>query len=123
MNDISIDKYLGMTFDLRHFNCFDLVRDLWCELKGVDLGKQTPYELDVEALSIRADEIKMRLHELKEPRDPCIVLMQRGRIAPHVGVFYKGRVLHINIRGAEYGELHHVTACWPKVSYYTTDLL
>lgn len=121
MSDVSVDKYLGMIFDLRSYNCFDLVRELWGELTGVDLGKQTPYELDDAALTIRTEQVAARLRELSAPRDPCIVLMRRGRIAPHVGVFYKGRVLHINSRGAEYGELHHVTACWTKINYYTTE--
>lgn len=33
------------------------------------------------------------------PVEPCLVLMRRGRVAAHVGVFVRGRVQHLG-RGA-----------------------
>ena len=114
-----IEKYLTWEFDMQRQNCFDMARAFWAELTGVQLGRQTPYEIAVDAFTLRAEQVAARLKKVETIVDPCLVLMQRERINPHVGVFYRGRILHLDYRqGAAYEALDHVTARFTKVSYY-----
>jgi hypothetical protein len=53
------------------------------------------------------------------PVDPCIVLMLRKRLEPHIGIYYRGRVLHLNRQGAQYADFGHVTAPYTTVQFYT----
>ena len=33
--------------------------------------------------------------KIPEPIDPCIVLFKRNRVLPHVGIYVRGKVLHL----------------------------
>jgi hypothetical protein len=56
---------------------------------------------------------------LKAPVDPCVVLMQR-QAETHVGVYLRGRVLHIYERGGvQFQPLCVATLGFPKVRFFT----
>lgn len=118
MNKIRIDDYLNREFRRHSYNCWDFVRDIWKDLTGVDLGHQTPNDPSVGSYTQRALEVASRLTPLESVEDPCIVLFQRKRLAPHVGVYYRGKVLHMNPRGAEYRALDQVSANFTSVQFY-----
>jgi hypothetical protein len=117
-NQISIEKYLDKKFDSSSYNCFNFVRDVWLELTGIDLGDQTPAEAGVEEYNRRALTVANTLTALDGPECPSIVLLQRARLEPHIGVYHKGKVLHLTKRGAYYMALDQVTPGYPKVSFY-----
>lgn len=113
-----VEKYLFKTFT-REYNCFSFVRDVWQELTGIDLGDQTPKEHTVNSYNERALKVANTLVKLDSLRDPCIVLLQRARMEPHVGVYYRGKVLHLTKRGAYYIPLDQITPGYPNVSFYS----
>ncbi len=125
---LDINKYLSKSYSVRSYNCFSLVRDVWLEITGTDLGKQTPDNPEVrggvvttlQALEYNhtALQVANTLTRLDTPEDPCLVLLQRARLEPHIGVFYRGRVLHLNRSGAYYVPLGQITPGYPSVSYY-----
>lgn len=115
---MNIDKYLGKTFNYRHYNCYHFVRDVWLELTGVDLGEQAPETLSVESYTEKALQVANTLQRLDRPTDPSIVLLQRSRIEPHIGVYVGGKVLHLTRTGAYYMSLNQVTPGYPTVSFY-----
>ncbi len=125
---INVDKYLSKTYNIRTYNCFSFAREIWLELTGTDLGKQTPDNPDTHQGSVTtlqalqynhtALQVANTLIRLDSPEDPCLVLLQRARLEPHIGVFYQGRVLHLNRSGAYYVPLGQITPGYPSVSYY-----
>lgn len=127
-NHLLVDKYLSKVFSVRHYTCFDFAREVWLELTGIDLGKQTPDQplvshgqvtaIQVQEYNTRALQVANTLTRLESPEDPCLVLLQRARLEPHIGVFYNGRVLHLSRSGAYYMPLSQITPGYPSVSYY-----
>lgn len=113
-----VEKYLLREFNYRAYNCFHFTRDIWLELTGIDLGDQVPAEKSIDTYTDQALKVANTLTSLQHPEDPCIVLLQRQRLEPHVGVYYKGRVLHLNSKGAYYMALDQLTAGYTKVGFY-----
>lgn len=113
-----IDDYLLKEFHPTKYNCWDFTRDVWKELTGTDLGQQTPSVHTPKDYTDRALQVANTLTRLDQVADPCIVLFQRRRISPHVGVYYRGRVLHLDSRGAKYLPLDQVSATYTTVTYY-----
>lgn len=105
---MNTDTYLMKRFNKDTYNCWHFVHEVWRDLTGTDLSTPNP---SVESIAPHMQQIDI-------PESPCIVLMLRARCTPHVGVYYKGRVLHMNARGAEYGALDSVTASFPTVRFY-----
>jgi hypothetical protein len=114
----SVDSYLGRQYDQSKYNCWHFVCDVWKDLTNVELvpDNMSPWQLDhLHGLVVKRAQ---QLQRLPSAESPCLVLMLRKRIAPHIGVFHNGRVLHLNSRGAAYAPLHHATAGFPTVEYY-----
>lgn len=96
---LDIDAYLGRPFDREHFNCWHLASAAWLELTGQ-----------------RLDEA--RWERLERPRSPCLVYMARRRAIPHVGLFWRGRVLHIHPTGTRFERLPDATRGFSQVSFH-----
>jgi hypothetical protein len=104
-----IDRYLQKTFKLRGYNCWSLVRDFWRDTQGCDLGP---------VIGLHDTSKKLEYKKLEKPESPCIVLMLNPRQIPHVGVYWKGKVLHIKQAGAQYVTLPVATFGFQTVEYY-----
>lgn len=61
--------------------------------------------------------IARKFKRIKEPVSPCIVVMQPEKREPHVGVFIRGRVLHLRER-AEFMPLDVARRGFSKVRFY-----
>jgi hypothetical protein len=120
IRQVHSDDYLTRRFDMRSSNCWHLVRDVWRDITGVDLGDLTPPKPDHHSL----DEAAWAASEgpgfvrLERPRQPCIVLMRRRSEIPHVGVLMRWRVLHITPRGVRNPWLSDVEREWDSLDYY-----
>ena len=118
MTGFRVDRYLAKEFREGVYNCWDMTREVWQELTGVDLGAQTPAKHSGESYEARALKVANNLRWLSVREDPCIVLMRRNRLEPHVGVYYNSRILHMNCRGAEYRDFTQVTALYNLIDLY-----
>lgn len=116
-----INKYLLKTYDRVNYNCWSFAQEVWAELTGVDLGNQTPEVRTPQAYTEKAERFSASLQRLAAPVSPCLVLFQRANAEPHVGVFYKGNVLHLREQGAQYRPLSQVASTYPQISFYTNS--
>lgn len=107
---MNTEKWLDWRYDQRNANCWHFVQAVWADITGKQLMNVGPDGLHLQ---------QMALKRLDAPQSPCLVLMQRQRIEPHVGVYVAGRVLHCNKFGASFQPLDHVSVGYPTVSYYT----
>lgn len=112
-----VDHYLSKVFTPK-YNCWNFVQEVWQDITGVDLGDHTPLDKSASSFMAAALDFASTLQPLADRQDPCIVLMLRKGIQPHVGVYYQGRLLHLNARGAEYRPLDQITTGYPTVKYY-----
>lgn len=118
MARFSVDPYLNRRFDLANYNCWHLVREVWQELTGVDLGDRTPAHITAATLRGKFDTDVPAFQELPGPVDPSLVLMTRGGAVPHVGVFIAGRILQMSPGGASYTLPHVAGAGFERLRYY-----
>lgn len=114
------DDYMSRKFDLRTSNCWHLVRDVWRDMTGDDLGDLTPENVDTAALgtAMTRAAASPRFDRLARPEVPCIVLMHRRGQTPHVGVLLRWKVLHIRPSGVQHQWLSDVELEFDRVEYF-----
>ncbi len=120
-----VDKYLGRQFHITRGNCWHFVRDVWKDLTGEQLWDYTPAVTTKSELELAAKDAAPRFIEVPEFNVPCfqhlIVLFQRPRDTPHVGVLYKQKVLHLRAEGAMYQPLEVAKVGFPTVRFFITS--
>lgn len=120
----SVDKYLTKRFDLHRYNCWHFCRDVWFELTNHLLYDYTPlvtnkYELELAAVDAVHHFVEVTgvvLHT----SPPLIVLFRKPKDSPHVGILYKGMVLHLRPSGACYQPFEVASIGFNRVSFYRT---
>jgi hypothetical protein len=109
----SVDPYLGRTYDRRTYHCWHLFADAWLDLTGDNLSGPSA---KLDTLLGRWDGTYFQ--QVPEPVSPCAVLMLRPPAVPHVGLFHKGRVLHIRAEGARHDRLPDAVLGFDEVRFY-----
>lgn len=107
----SVDPYLGRTYVPHTYDCWDMLAEAWLELTGFDIG---PRPTAPEA----ALAIWRHFHRLPAAASPSIAFMRRRRLVSHVGLFWKGRVLHIQPEGARYERIEQASLGFTEVGFY-----
>lgn len=113
-----VNPYLDRTFNDRKYNCYDFVREVWKDITGIDLGAQTPDVKSVTTYTDRSFLVASSLQELLSVQDPCIVLLLRKRMIPHIGIYVQGKVLHLSKNGPHYVPLSSAAASFTTVKFY-----
>lgn len=117
---MSVDKYFGLRYDSKNYHCAHFACDVWRDLTGVDLSSHLLGRLsDVPSASVNTKFFR-RLKQSSTPVDPSIAIFQYCRGVPHVGVYLRGRLLHISkTQGVRFDRLSDVAAQAKKVRFYT----
>lgn len=116
---MSVEHLFGSHFNLRDYNCWHLVRDVWLELTGKDLGlPELLHHSRKEMNGVVAEWSGNQYRQIDEPANPCIVLMQREGKIPHVGVHIHRKVIHLDARGVHYQPRDVATLGFTAVRYY-----
>lgn len=118
MGRLDVDSYLAWRFDRERRHCWHLARAAWLELTGQDIGAGEPEGTAYATLACKFAAGAPGFRALDRPSDPCLVLMRRPRVVPHVGVYYRGRVLQLRERGASYMALGPATAGFQEIGFY-----
>jgi hypothetical protein len=100
------------------YKCLDHSHEVWAELTGEDLRTRiSGVHTSVTDRSISLVGAKSFV-PLDKPISPCIVLMQRRFENPHVGIFYKGSIMHLGASGVEYQPVRVASRDYTSVRYY-----
>lgn len=118
MRHLDVDSYLARRFDLASQNCWHMLRDAWLELTGRDVGDRTPETITRAALIGRFDTDVPTFERLDSPAEPCIVLMRQPGEIPHVGLYYRRKVLQMTRDGASYIALERARFGYDDVGFY-----
>lgn len=115
---INVDRFLDRVPGPQ-YKCFDFAREVWRESFGIDVGDQlTSLAQAVDHRKISHTEVR-GFTKLNGPSDPCFVVFQRPRTEPHIGIWTKGRVLHLQGgASAQYSRLKDLLCRFTKVSFW-----
>lgn len=98
----SVDPFLRARHRGDDYNCLHFARDVWLELTGDDIQRRLDALSEPEGTRhFSRGEVKS-FARLPRRSDPCLVLMRRPRGQPHVGVYLRGRILHLTEQGARF---------------------
>jgi len=115
---MSIDQFFNRTYNRNTYNCAHFVVEVIHRLKGVDISEtMRGFLMPPKERTVRAS-LRRAFVKLEKPENYCIVLMQRARTTPHVGVYIDGRVLQIHERGVEYVDLDLASRGFTKTGFY-----
>lgn len=117
---MSVDRYLDRRYSASHYNCAHLVCEVWADLKGEGMAQVLKGFLCGPARrQAKAGDLR-RVRFLNKPETPCVVLMQSPRQSPHVGVWIRGRVLHLPERGsAQFQPIEVASLGFKSVRFFT----
>jgi hypothetical protein len=117
MMNVRIDEFLSRRFTTR-YTCWDFVREVWQKMTATDIGDRTPPVFQEMILNAAVELAMPDFEELPAPSDPCIVLFERDRMEPHIGVYLKRRVLHLRRTGAAFEELRFARMGFTRARYF-----
>lgn len=113
-----IDVLFDKTYHKQRYNCVHFVCEAWQLVAGADLSQRMSGVLRAVSDGGGMQRDDMRPFErLNEPDSPCIVLMH-GNQSPHVGLFYRHKVLHITEQGVQYMPLAVAAIGFDRVRFY-----
>lgn len=115
----AIQELFSRTYDVNEYNCTHFVIEAWRILFGEDISEKFEGVAQAFNADKRIKKSSMQLFkQLDRPKQRCIVCFQKPYTAPHVGVFYCDKVLHITENGVQFLELHKILPHFERVSFY-----
>lgn len=114
---VSIDPYLDRV-PRKDYNCLSFVREVWLAMTGDDIQERLGRLLDSVTKTGKVSVSSVKGFEwLNEPVSPCFIVMQQYKFVPHVGIYLKGRILHMTERGVQYQPLLVARAYYTNIRY------
>lgn len=115
---MNLDQFFSRTYDRNKYNCGHFASEVWKhetneDISGALTGILVPMPERKAELTARRS-----FRSLPVPVSPCLVLMRRNGCVPHVGVYLRGRVLHITERGVQFQPLDIATVGFKVIGFY-----
>lgn len=102
----SVDTFLDRQYHRKTYNCWHLTDDVWFAATGQRLSDRIPKSLSDSSDPAGVTRAIYRSFEvLPKPISPCLAVMQSVGAVVHIGVYIRGRVLHITELGVEHARL------------------
>lgn len=115
---MNFDAFHNRRYDLRSYNCAHFVSEVWEHLTNESIAhKLTGFLRPVKERFVPVS-IRHIFKRLERPCTPCIVLMQRRRTPPHVGIYLNGKIFHIKQEGVQLQPIEVVTYGYTSVRFY-----
>lgn len=111
----SVDPFLDRVFVEGKYECRHHASEVWEAITGQPFDRQM---LDfLEGVTI-GRAVRSQYKRIVKPSSPCIALF-RNSVVSHVGVYVRGKVLHLTERdGVQYVPVHVITTWYPIVRFY-----
>lgn len=116
--DFSVDPYLSRVYRKGLYTCIEFTAEVWKDLSGEDIGERLRV-IHVPSADRRLTPSDLRrFQRLSVPTSPSIALMRRPKTVPHMGIFLRGRILHLNEMGASFQSPHFAGLGFKTVTHY-----
>lgn len=116
---MSIDAFFHRSYNRETYNCAHFVCDVWESVTGERIDHRIDGLLKPSSSRHADFGLRRRFRKLVQPESPCIVLMHRKGNAPHVGIFVRGKVMHIHELGVEFQPVDVASRGFNKIGFYT----
>lgn len=94
INDYLLIKHTPNGRNYPFLDCWGLIVDFYKNMLGVELNEYTDLDAGSMSRGLAYERSAGRFEEVKEPQDgDVIAFFVRGRLF-HVGVFWRGKILH-----------------------------
>lgn len=115
---MSVDRYLDRKYNRTSYNCLHFVAEVWEAETGEDAGDRLGALLAAASGAGLTRKHVRAFTRLDRPESPCFALMERPAGPPHVGIYIRGRILHITERGVEFFPPSIASRGFSSVKYY-----
>lgn len=115
---MSIDKFFFRKYDKNKYNCAHFVCEVWLEETGEDLSEKLTGALLPKKERNIPISARHNFTKLDSPESPCLVIFQSKGVSPHIGIYLRGKVLHIKESGVEYQPIEVVGVNFKKIGFY-----
>jgi hypothetical protein len=113
---MSVDKYLDRTYVPGKYTCHNFASEVWQDLTGNSFGEDLIVFLDKGKTFTG---MRRRFIKLDRPKDPCVVLFKpRAGHDNHVGIYLRGRVLHLGELGVKFQTLDCAIIGYRELRFY-----
>lgn len=115
---MNVDKYLDRIYDESKYNCAHFVCEVWKDLFNQDISYALNGVLSGPgSRTLHAHSLAI-FERLKLPQGHSLALFQQHRRQTHVGIWLKGKILHIGKNGVEWSYLETVCIGFNQVRFY-----
>lgn len=110
---------MGRRYRKGVYNCMDFVREVWLDVADEDIRDRLHFMLAaITARRMTKADVR-RFEKLREPAEPCIVVFHVAHREPHVGVYFRRKVLHLTQQfGVQFQRINQAALGAKRVSYY-----
>lgn len=113
----SVDEFLLRKYR-PDYTCLEFAADVWEAHTGTNImALLKSFHTPVNDVKARRQSLRLGF-ELATPEDPCIVVMQRPKVTPHIGIYLRGRVLHLQPSGAEFQPVDVAARHFTRTKFY-----
>ena len=111
----SIDRFLFARRN-KNYDCLDFAAEVWEAITAEDIRDRLGSLLNRNLRSVGS--VRTNFKRLSEPEEPCFVVFHSDRNDAHVGVFLRGRVLHLLHSAPEFMELDVAGRGFTRVRFF-----
>lgn len=117
---MSTDQFFKRVYDAKNYNCAHFVAEVYHAETGIDISKKLAgFLLPPDERTVQTS-IRHEFKRLDAPIESCLVVMHRPRTSPHVGLFLRGKVLHLTeTNGVQYMPLEIATLGFSTIRFYS----
>lgn len=115
---MSVDRFLDRKYHADNYNCAHFVCEAWDEVTGEPMGDRLRSFLLPRGERTATYPLRRAFKRLDRPASPCLALMRRVGIAPHIGIFKNGRILHITESGVRFEPFSLAVMHFNKVEFF-----
>ncbi len=112
----SVDQYFGFNYDRTKFNCLHFAKLVWANETGAKIEDEI-FNFDRWNKNKVSNKFARKFVKLKKPVSPCIAIF-KGRIETHIGIFIRGKILHLTENGVQFQPVDVVSMTFFKVRFY-----
>lgn len=114
----SVDSMLDRKYDARNYNCAHFVAEAWEHITGNAMSDRLRGFLAPMAGRSAPLNLRREFKPLAKPESPCLVWLTGRNCPPHVGMYIRGKVLHIRKSGVIFEPLHLAVLGFRRVRFY-----
>jgi hypothetical protein len=111
------DAFMDRVYRRNVYDCFHFVREVWAHLTGEDINTRLSGLMDAAQRRIVPTHVR-KVKRLDVPVTPCFILMRKPCGEMHIGIYWHGRIFHLQPYGPALQPVSVATYGFPSYEYF-----